>query len=830
MSPVIRFLLLLLLAGGIAVAAPPEISYIHPDYPVAELYKRTELNVPHVITGENLGGEGFALWCWAPEFNDKRLLNVVHEPAERDFPLPEELLNGDEHDPEPGRFFFKVPVLDVEEHVAVARLRGCVVWARNRDGWSRPYRFGTARPFWVSQPQARSGELLYVYGYGLRRVGENAKPPEPGYLALKNAARTIAWPVDGGLNNMPRAQRVEDPRLVYFRLPATAQPGQYILYYNSGRGSEFGWAAVGPLEILPPAKPAIQLFNVRDDGAKGDGLADDTAAIAMTIKKAADAGGGVAYFPPGTYATTGITVLTGVSLRGAGRENTILRGMGIDAKSGRDGIFSIRLTDHTGVSYLTVHGGAISVESRRGNSPQMEPPRDQLPVEDVEIIECRLRPLEEDPRTRDIRDFKFGGNTIYGHNARYVRINNNEIEGTIYFLWIDHLEMIGNTWSRVGMDICSYQLRCTNSLIDSNVFHDGAGRILLFPSTRTYLRLNRCEGTPPGTWAGAPEQYLIHGWESALRIDQATGGTDTTLTDTKATWAPGSRAACVLLIVQGKGFGQYRFITGNTADTLTIDKPWRVPPDATSTYVMDWMHVENSLFANTNDSAMVDPLCGGDINCIIDAHRMSNSGGLILNAFDYSFRDAKGERRKFWPTEPHVNLSWYTSITNSWFDSTFLQFFVESRPDNYYWRVPVPFGTLVAGNKFSAPQHARSPYVNPETVTAAISLGFSGQNRPAISHTVITGNTIVDAPVGVQISPICRKTFILGNIFQMTPETMRDAGALTQFQGNRPQAFAGSIPDVKNEKDFTQPALTPQQMKGQEKPKPPLPTDPEEEE
>lgn len=811
---------LFMLLALAAFPAPPEISYIHPDYPVAELYKRTEMNVPCVITGENLGGEGFELWCWTPPFNEKRLLGVVKEPEERDYPTPDEILN-DEHNPEPGKVFFKVPVIDAEAQVAVARLQGCVVWARNKDGWSRPYRFGTARPFWVSQSQVHAGDLLYLYGYGLRRIGENAKPPEPGYFALKNEKKLITWQVDGALNNMPRAQRVEDPRLVYFRLP-TADPGHYTLLYNSGRGGEFGWAKATEIDILPPALPVNTIFNVRDDGAKGDGLADDTAAIAVAVKKAADAGGGVVYFPPGTYAVTGIAVPKGVRLRGAGRENTILRGNKRDEKSGREGIFSINLTDHTGVSSLSLYGCAINVESRRGKSTIMEPQLDLPPVEDVEIISCRLRPLEEDPRTRDVRDFKFGGNAILGQNARYVRINDNEIEGTIYFLWIDHLEMIGNTWSRVGMDICSYQLRCTNSLIDSNVFREGAGRIVLYPSTRTYLRLNRCEGTPPGTWAGAPEQYLIHGWEHALRIEPATGGTETTLVDTNAKWEPGSRVRSVLMIVGGTGFGQYRFVTSNTADTLTIDTPWRVPPDATSTYVLDWMHVENSLFANTNDSAMIDPLFF-TINCAIDAHRMCNTGGLQLFAFDYSFRDAKGDRKKFWPTEPPVALSWYNTVTNSWFDGTFLQFFVEARPDNYYWRVPVSFGTLVAGNRFTAPQHARSPNVPAflDNPNAAINLGYSGQNRPAISHTVISGNTFVDAPVGVQIGPICRKTFILGNGFQLVTTPLRDQGARTFFIGNAPH------PDIRGEKEFTQPALTPKQVEGQENPKPPLPTNPE---
>lgn len=60
------------------------------------------------------------------------------------------------------------------------------------------------------------------------------------------------------------------------------------------------------------------------DGAKGDGAADDTAAIKKCIENTDE--GMVAYLPAGTYKITGtISLNKGITLRGAGPDKTIIR-------------------------------------------------------------------------------------------------------------------------------------------------------------------------------------------------------------------------------------------------------------------------------------------------------------------------------------------------------------------------------------------------------------------------------------------------------------------------------------------------------------------------
>ena len=67
-------------------------------------------------------------------------------------------------------------------------------------------------------------------------------------------------------------------------------------------------------------------YNVIDYGAENDGTGDNTTAIQAAIDAANAAGGGTVYFPDGIFAcASGLTMYSGVHIRGAGRQQTELR-------------------------------------------------------------------------------------------------------------------------------------------------------------------------------------------------------------------------------------------------------------------------------------------------------------------------------------------------------------------------------------------------------------------------------------------------------------------------------------------------------------------------
>lgn len=138
---------------------------------------------------------------------------------------------------------------------------------------------------------------------------------------------------------LPFALRVLASRtLVIFALavttsslsPAVGQTGDdlWLQYANSPNTHpnipNNSYAGYRRGEVPLPSPPIVN--SVRDFGAQGDGVADDTAAFKAAIADAALKGGGTVFIPLGTYRITKVLHLkhSGVVLRGESRAGTVL--------------------------------------------------------------------------------------------------------------------------------------------------------------------------------------------------------------------------------------------------------------------------------------------------------------------------------------------------------------------------------------------------------------------------------------------------------------------------------------------------------------------------
>ncbi len=104
-------------------------------------------------------------------------------------------------------------------------------------------------------------------------------------------------------------------------------PGAVVRLQKSSEDSVACIVDLVDLELTPmPLAPPAGAISIRDLGAKGDGLADDTEALRRGVAAAAT-GGGIVWVPAGDYKITGdIVVPSHVTIQGAGWWHTTFIG------------------------------------------------------------------------------------------------------------------------------------------------------------------------------------------------------------------------------------------------------------------------------------------------------------------------------------------------------------------------------------------------------------------------------------------------------------------------------------------------------------------------
>lgn len=154
---------------------------------------------------------------------------------------------------------------------------------------------------------------LLVNGRVVRMLGLTSR-----YAHLYGAYPFSNDPAQGKPRNFYDELRVKD---------LTIAPGDVVRFERPAADGVDCVVDLVDLEDVPaPLAAPAQSLNVRDFGATGDGVADDTAALKACIAKAAEHGGPV-WVPPGDYKLTGDILLTApVTIQGAGMWHTTFVG------------------------------------------------------------------------------------------------------------------------------------------------------------------------------------------------------------------------------------------------------------------------------------------------------------------------------------------------------------------------------------------------------------------------------------------------------------------------------------------------------------------------
>jgi len=486
-----------------------------------------------------------------------------------------------------------------------------VLYVRSSKGTSRPYVMNRPEIWGISPRRVARGGQASIWGCNLGSK-----------LALVSPAGKIAI-LDAYVPYNTHSHRPEAKFVRGLILPEGIEPGAHRLFSWGGHG-ELGWSEGLALEVAAPPKPPARVFDVSQFGAVGDGIADDSQAIVKALEAAKEAGGGRVRVPPGRYVISrSLFMPENVGLFGLSRETCVLmahpdRGVRNPERS-NDARWMSR--DHPLVAMApgsTLQDLTLEVTS----APP--PPGLQFIVHIPGGSNITLRRLA-------LVDKKSG---VYGEYPDFRVWDGIEITGSTQDLvleeslistsghaiacWPSHNQgarIRYNTFTTTDPHIAFVLVSLKtmdSSWIEGNRFVNG-GRakteqthVVPYPVYRTCYLHNHFENNNKGDG-----EVLMHETGGLSWFGPAAAAGPTQLRAAKAAWRPtvsGARPGSketgyegyTAVITQGKGMGQFRRVVSNTADTLTIDRPWNVVPDATSTFGLMWGGVVECLFVGND--------------------------------------------------------------------------------------------------------------------------------------------------------------------------------------------------------------------------------------
>ena len=541
------------------------------------------------------------------------------------------------------------------------------------------------RPQWLSQPAAWAGQEVRLIGYNLLGSEFGAKDLTAVRL-LPARGKAVA------------AKLLEaNPFAVKFALPQAA-PGEYrVEVSNDGGGN---WVPVpDALRVVPVGKDPLGLgvawandfhwerrFPVRPPTAD---CADDTPAIQAAIAQAKAAGGGVVFLPAGEYRVNSLQVPSGIVLLGEGPQKTVLNYLGSGAApinsagdgtvAGLQGVARLGIKVEPGKTLpdcFIIQGqqwGAAAGDVSLRTATRMF-------IHDVSVDYDLKTPIENGHRGLGpitigrelclIDHCRFRGYYAPPHRTllnQYVWVHDNFMEfsnGTFVTTaaralvesnhLIGHRENVPDE-ARNPSDIHGIfardHLYAADNLIEGMGIHEGEAICVEPPGAFvTYGKVLSAEGKQMTLESAVPYDW------SKLELQRSIS------------------SAWHVVIVGGRGLGQYRRVTAAAGNAISVDREWDLLPDASSLFSIILPNDHVIMYHNTaRDCTKGFWFYGNVIDGVAADNVSDNAEGVFSNAYHtpdgtfsmiYFIRNARNVVRGVSPRTQHAGVGFATSRTS----------------------------------------------------------------------------------------------------------------------------------------------------------------------
>jgi hypothetical protein len=498
-----------------------------------------------------------------------------------------------------------------------------LVWVENNLGVSAPICLNRTTPKWVGPmgSTADPGATKRVFGRNM------------SYDHGTTTSYVHIQPAGGGEFTSCAVTKV-DPYSVEFTVPSDTPLGSYKVFVHNGHGGAYGWGDALDLVVTAPWVRGSAEVTLSPSGG------DDTVAIRNAVNSmASQPGGGTVKLSAGDFTISGsIELKAKVALRGAGINATNLQLKG----TGSWGSALYASGDYVAISDMTMHEFAgsfvrpnnmitltdtswtgvnefTSLKSVRviaDNSPIDYRRTGQMVGALCEVSDCEFyRELDM------VGDSWAHDNTFYGdfyyssesgaalHGERNVfeynhcetkswPVGPNSNRNYSEFLTWDQICSL--VWcKRVALTYTSQSYVANNTAKDVAV-QQGKGEMLLyhtFPAQWWGQVLSNTGLTLTLRTDGKIDDQVMSIDNYDTTLPPLVGG-GATIPNSWQWWTGGAPRHAV--IIAGRGIGQARRVTdsGITSNTLTVERPWRVAPDATSKIIFTGQYNGNMVYNN----------------------------------------------------------------------------------------------------------------------------------------------------------------------------------------------------------------------------------------
>jgi hypothetical protein len=488
----------------------------------------------------------------------------------------------------------------------------CVV--RNGKDMSAAVKLNVPDVWWT---QGDGGEFASPGGW-LRVFGKSLK--------LGGQSRAMLRGGDGVALALPTLE--SDDYALRFGLPVGLASGEYALFVHNGFGGEPGWTPAGSVTVRPRLPWKEDAFNVKDFGAKpGD-------ALLAALKKAEANGGGIVFLPRGRYPVQDRLVIP---------PNTVLRGEAMELVSlywpdfdlppkelitgSNFGIESLSIycqnhknvvadtADSRGVflrrvriranCYFGIEQADKEFRNRRGPASQREcGAAVWLQGRNFEITDCDIYASNYALR---IMRAKVGliarSRLLYGGRGY-------SIENTDRLIFEDNL-VSGDNLLAIGNDLTTFWNNyCRNIYFARNHVQQ------MFGADREMMTLDAGGGAYFGEVASVAGTKLTLAGDSVFHDYAPKPHTN---------WE-----GAAVMILDGRGAGQYRFVTANEGRVWEVDRPWVVEPDATSRISIAPFRGRDLFIGNTFEDGGPFQLYGAALETIVAENKGSRMDGFLV--------------------------------------------------------------------------------------------------------------------------------------------------------------------------------------------------------